>query len=97
MWPPAAASFSIPASLSVNDGISGLFSAPSSSSSSSSSTVGDPALGFAGSWVPVHADGSRAEGCLYMITETETRSMPSPTSTMANLFHLNNVYRNPRK
>ncbi len=81
-----ALSFSPPASSSVNVGMACLSLDPSPSSSSSSSSsldvaVGGPALLFAGSDLPVHADG-RADWYLYAITETETSSIPSANSTI---------------
>ncbi len=79
-----ALSFPLPASSSVNVGMAGLSLDPSPSYSSSSSldvAVGGPALLFAGSCLPVHADG-RAAWYLYAITETETSSTPSANSTI---------------
>ena len=79
-----ALSFPLPASSSVNVGMAGLSLDPSPSYSSSSSldvAVGGPALLFAGSGLPVHADG-RADWYLYAITETETSSTPSANSTI---------------
>ena len=76
-------SFSLPASSSVNVGMVGLLLEPSPSSSSSSLdvAVGGPALLFAGSRLPIHADG-RADWYLYATTETETSSTPSANSTI---------------
>ena len=52
------------------------------SSSSSSSGVGDLALLFPESGLPVHGE-RRADWYLYTMTEKETSSTLSPNSTMA--------------
>ena len=84
-----AASFSLSPLSRVNVGTSGL--SLGASSSSSSSGVGDLALLFPESCLPVHG-GRRADWYLYTMTEKETSSIPSPNSTIARVSRLG-VYR----
>lgn len=81
--------FSLSSSSTLIVGISGLLL--TLSSSSSGSAIGDPAPLFLDSCIPVHIE-SRADLCLYTTTETEIISIPSPSSTMADLSRLD-VYK----
>ena len=84
--PPGIVPFSFSPPSSVTFGISSLFLAPSSSFSGSA--ISDLAPVFPGSCLPVRAE-SRVDWYLYMITETEKSSIPSPNSTIANLYRPN--------